>query len=437
MSPIVTNRPRLRENIHIRLGQQVPAKKKSGEDTTRPKALDTFRITSPHRALVDLAAQLYGGEVKPFVGGKSADRWEVVTERSELPCAIPPIDGFSQWLELWSGGGCTRRCNGVRELLGDVPCLCPDDLEERAALAQKGEACKSTTRLTVVLYELGELTGARIETHSNYAASELLFLESLYAAARERRTLVPAEVRIGERPAKDGKGMVKVPEVAVSTAVGLQTMGLAGASQRQLEAATEQAAIGAPDPSFGMPRQPIDVGGPPPADPSTGEVKRPTWEELAETAMVVIGDEAGAKVFFALITAGRGTNPKILNETESTAARAFLTQIERGTLEIDFKAEGGPCFMDPKGGEHLHVHHSSTAVRISANPPPPNWRKLWREAGVTEGALMRRAREAAAEMQLDVPSSTADLVDEDLVAVLMSWLAEQKALKAEKTGAPA
>src|SRR3954453_14686912 len=98
---------------------------------------------------------------------------------------------------MWSGGGCQRRCDGIRELLGDTPCMCPEDLAERAELAGKGEACKATTRITVVLYELGEMTGARLETHSAYASSELLFLESLYAAARERKTLVPATLRIG------------------------------------------------------------------------------------------------------------------------------------------------------------------------------------------------------------------------------------------------
>lgn len=435
MSPIRNIEPRLRENIRVRLGHTVPAKI---EGKTRPAALDTFKLTSPHQSLIERAAQQYGGKVEPFDGQRSADKWQVVTECSELPCAIPPINGFSQWYELWSGGGCQRRCDGVRELLGDTPCVCPEDLAERAELAAKvkPEGCRATTRITVVLYELGEMTGARLDTHSAYASSELLFLESLYAAARERRTMVPATLRIGERPAKDGKGMVKVPEVVVDIAAGMQTMGLAGRTAGQLAAATGQAALPPPDPSFGGPNQPIDVGGglPPATKPESEKSRqRQVAEEIVESIFAVgMRDEEGA-TFISLVTSGRGTSPNILGPGEEAAARKFLTQIERRQLEIDFSV---PCFINTNG-ERLHVHHNAREVWLSPDAPPPNWRVLAEGAGVTKATVLRKARETAAEMQLDAPSSIDDIVDEDLAAVVRTWLDTQARERAEKAGAPA
>jgi hypothetical protein len=432
MSPIQDIQPRLRQIIRIRMGQKVPAKKQ-GE--TRPEALDTWRLTSPHQAVIDRCAELWGGKVEEMADPSSADRWEVTTETSVLPCAIPPIDGFSQWYETWGAGGCQRRCDGVRELIDDTECLCGPDPEERV--------CKPTTRVTVVLTDIDELAGARLESHGYNAASELAYVEAMFAAARARRTLIPAELRIAPRTGKKNGKTVHfvVPELAVRMGATLEALGMAGVPAQQLQAAADQAALPAPDPTFGPAAAPAEVSPPPASSPKStraaSENTRSVAEEIIESIFAVgMRDEEGA-TFIRLVTDGRGVNPKILNDVEVAAVRNLLTQIERRELEINFEADGGPCFVDARSGERLYVHHTSRAVTVDNNPPPPNWKALASAAGLTKVAVLRRARDAAAEMQLDVPNAVEDIVDEDLAAVLVSWLEDQAHERADKAGAPA
>lgn len=423
--PINDIQPRLRQIIRVRMGQKVPAKKK-GE--TRPEALTTWRLTSPHQGVIEQCAALWGGKVEEMADPASADRWEVITEASVLPCAIAPIDGFSQWYETWSAGGCQRRCDGLRELIGDTECLCGPDPDERV--------CKPTTRVTLVLTDIDELAGARLESHGYNAASELAYVEAMFAAARARRTMIPAELRIAARTAKKDGHTVHfvVPEVAVRMGATLEALGMAGVPAQQLEAAAERAALPAPDPSFGPPAQPVEASPAPAASPTAEEREeketsrqRRVAEEIIESISAVSMTEEEGVQFIRLVTDGRSGNPMHLNDTEAAAARGFLTQIERRQLDIDFS---GPNFVDVGTGERLYVHHNSRSVTVGANEPAPDWKKLARQAGLTVTKVLRRAREQAAEMQLAVPSSIEDVVDEDLVAVLRTWLDEQTREKA-------
>ena len=114
---ILTLQRRLREAGRIRIGQQV----KAANGKTRPAKLDAFRLTSADKVAMDAAATLYGGEVKEWDGAPIGKMWELFTAANSLPVVIPPAaTAFSQFYEAWSGGGCTRRCDGERELLTDV-----------------------------------------------------------------------------------------------------------------------------------------------------------------------------------------------------------------------------------------------------------------------------------------------------------------------------
>jgi hypothetical protein len=157
---ILTLQRRSRELGRIRIGQQVPT---GTEGKTRPVKLDKFRLTSASRPLLEKAAALYGGEVVEWNNGGSA-QFEVFTTSTRLPVLVPP-QPVSQFFELWSGGGCQRRCDGERELLTDQPCLCDPDPEDRL--------CKPTTRLNVVLRDVEGVGVWRLESHGYYAATEL------------------------------------------------------------------------------------------------------------------------------------------------------------------------------------------------------------------------------------------------------------------------
>jgi len=157
--PIIDLQRRLREAGRIRIGEKV-----SRNGKTYPGKLETFRLTSADERSLGAAAALYGGEVKRWADAPVGEQYELVTGAKRLPIVMPPGDTcFSQWYETWSGGGCTRRCDGRREVIGDQPCVCDPDNRE----------CKPHTRLSVILADLPGVGVWRLDTQGWYAATEL------------------------------------------------------------------------------------------------------------------------------------------------------------------------------------------------------------------------------------------------------------------------
>ncbi|MFY7069615.1 hypothetical protein ACOQFV_27470 [Nocardiopsis changdeensis] len=189
--PILDIQQRIRELGRIRIGQVLPTK----NGRTRPAKLDRFRLTSASRPLLEKVAELYGGQVQPWTpanGGPS--QWEVFTTADRLPVYIPP-QPVTQWYELWSGGGCQRRCDGRTEVLRDIMCPCGPDPEARE--------CKPTTRLNVVLRDVPGVGVWRLESHGYYAAVELPGVANMLA---QTGGYVSAWLALEERTAKrDGQ----------------------------------------------------------------------------------------------------------------------------------------------------------------------------------------------------------------------------------------
>lgn len=183
--PIVTLQRRHTEVGRIRLGQKVP----TSTGKMRPAKLETLRFTSPRRELIEKIAELYGGEVKPWSPGRGNGQWEVVTDAKSVPVMVPPQDpAESQWLELWSAGGCQRRCDGVTETISGGPCLCDPDPAERD--------CSMHTRVTVLLEEVPGIGVWRVETGSYYAATELPGVAEFLSAAGG---IIPGRLILSER----------------------------------------------------------------------------------------------------------------------------------------------------------------------------------------------------------------------------------------------
>lgn len=189
---IATIQRQLRELGRIRLGDKGP----KGE----PRKLKTFRLTSASREYVDMAAEAYGGTVTPWQSPAGAE-WQVTIESLTLDVLVPPGDAVAQAFELWTGGGCQRRCDGNVQETGD-PCACPADVDQRTELAQKGRACKPTTRLWVILPKLPDLGRWRLESHGYYAAVELAGMAEIAAMATARGIMLPARLRIDQRRRK-------------------------------------------------------------------------------------------------------------------------------------------------------------------------------------------------------------------------------------------
>jgi hypothetical protein len=197
MSPVIDLQRAIAEIGRIRIGQLVAdPKSRTG---TRPKKLDTFRLTSADKRPIERAAQLFGGTVEPWEA-PAGPQWQVITETAELDVIVPPSDmAFSQYLELWSGGGCLRRCDGATELLTEQPCLCDPAKRE----------CDYHTRVSVMIRDLPGLGVWRLDTQGWYAARELGGAIEIMGLAAGRGVMVPArlllEQRSVKRPGKDGK----------------------------------------------------------------------------------------------------------------------------------------------------------------------------------------------------------------------------------------
>lgn len=229
INPIVLQR-RHAELGRIRLGD----KGTKGQ----PQKLDVLRFTSPlERHIRDLAT-LYGGTPQEWKNGNVTE-WEVKSTAKSIPVVVVK-GGLSQWMETWSGGGCTHRCDGVTNQETGQPCDPADPAHQNA---------KPTTRLSVMLPELEAIGVWRMESHGWNAAATLPNMHDLAAYLGD---LVPARLMLKEqKTVKDGRTnrfVVPVLDLEVSasrlTALVQQANGgQIGAIEQQLETrAIEQAA---------------------------------------------------------------------------------------------------------------------------------------------------------------------------------------------------
>lgn len=187
--PIIDMQKRLVEVGRIRMGRR--------SDKGAPQKLETFRVTSRDQARLAEIAAVYGGTVVEWK--ERPGEYEVLTQTAELPILLLPGQALSQWYELWSAGGCQRRCDGVTDVIADGPCTCPSDPDERNAKAQKGQACKPTTRLSVMLPDIPGLGVWRLESHGYYAAVELAATAGMLEQATAHGQVFPARLRIDQR----------------------------------------------------------------------------------------------------------------------------------------------------------------------------------------------------------------------------------------------
>jgi len=177
--PLIDLQRRLVEVGRIRMGE----KNAQGY----PTRLQTWKLTGRDKVRLDAAAEAYGGSVTPWQGHEG--QWALHTETDALPILLLPGQTLSQHYELWSGGGCQRRCDGESEAISDGPCKCDPDNRE----------CKPHTRLAVMLPDVPGIGCWRLDTQGYYAAVELAGAVDLLEMATARGVLLPARLRIDQR----------------------------------------------------------------------------------------------------------------------------------------------------------------------------------------------------------------------------------------------
>ncbi len=314
MSPILTMQRRMRELGRIRMGEK--------GDRGQPRKLETFRLTSANREYLDAAVEAYRGRVRPWQSPRGPE-FELVIEAPFLDVIIPPEVGVDPWLELWTGGGCVRRCDGVTESLSGQPCMCPADPKRRQELAGKGEACKPTTRLSVCLPALPDLGVWRLESHGYYAAVELSGMAEVLRAAALQGVMLPARLRIERRQVKrpnEPRRDFTVPVLEIPARLGSLLP----------EGPLSVPRIGAPAPS-GRPALP-----PGPALPETSGLRahapaqEPASEAVFRDADADTGTDAG----------GAGDGPVLAEEAPAPmTSAAFVAWIQEHSISQDYARE--------------------------------------------------------------------------------------------------
>lgn len=174
----------LREIGRIRTGFSTPTTSARGKAFNKPERSETFILSSLQKPMIERAAALWGGTVEAWTPqGSKVPMWRVVTEAPVIDAILPPGNPFSSMYEMWSGGQCLRRCDGVTEDKTAKPCACITQFGEEWHLREPKvppEVCKITGRLNVYL-ELGDdgrpetqdFGFWRLETHGFYPVSEM------------------------------------------------------------------------------------------------------------------------------------------------------------------------------------------------------------------------------------------------------------------------
>jgi len=176
VSPIIDLQRRMVEAGRLRAGDR--------SDKGAPRKLKNWRMTSKDELRLNYAAKLWGGSVQ-----KWEEQWELYTETDTLPIMLLPGHAPTTWYELWSKGGCQRRCDGQHEIMSDSTCLCLDDERE----------CKPYTRLSVLLPDLPGIGSWLVTSTGWNAAAELAGAADLLQRASAQGVLLPARLRLEQR----------------------------------------------------------------------------------------------------------------------------------------------------------------------------------------------------------------------------------------------
>ena len=192
ITPIADIGRRAPEAGRIRLGI------KSGKAM---KSIETLRFTSQYRDALEAIAHDYGGRVSPWNDPKARvkNQFEVITETNEIDVLLPK-NGLSQYYELWSAGGCQRRCDGISVELVEMhgseavpvsePCICA---------RQDRMECRPYTRINVVLPNVAFAGTWRLETKGWNAAAELPGMFQMVQQLDDAGALVQAVLGVEQR----------------------------------------------------------------------------------------------------------------------------------------------------------------------------------------------------------------------------------------------
>ena len=340
-TPLSQLQRQLRRAGKIRLGKKV-AGNKDGKAYTRPSKLTEFRLTSPDRSLLDHAAKLYGGEVRPWA--EEPGQFELLTESNEIYVRILNAEIASEY-EFWKAGGCVRRCDGemCRQMVvknGEtiettIPCPC-----NAGVITADRDQCKLKTRIDVQLAGIPALGTFVLDTNSVFAAKELPAMHEFLTANFGPRYL--AILAIEERES-NVEGQAKkefiVPVLRVKDNMLQDLRERGGIELQELRGVAFQALA---------PRQVIDAGALPEGVNSLPPASEP--EDVEDEEDEQIADESTGEILGTVTDTARGQS---LNGSTATGEHVATTSTAAGPMTgevVDTSKSGG---LTPEAKEFL------------------------------------------------------------------------------------
>lgn len=204
-SRILTMKRQAAELGRIRTGYSRP----NSDPTKRPVPIKskTFVFSSHSQAYVAAAAELWGGHVEAWTPqNQKISQYRVISTATEIRAILPAGDPLSQSYEMWSGGGCSRRCDGETEQMTRKPCVCLAQYGIDWHLRSPQQVCRPTSRINVMLPDLPDLGVWRLESKSYYAADAIAGGLDIVLQATEGRSMMPVRMWIEQRTAvREGK----------------------------------------------------------------------------------------------------------------------------------------------------------------------------------------------------------------------------------------
>lgn len=161
----IDSQARARELGIVRIGEKKPTQ----NGGSRPAMRETFRITSPQKAILEAVQAVYGGELRPWAKTATEKEWELLTDVNELRVFIVPNRCMSEHMEQWSRGGCTHRCDTVTVQMSQDG----QPVTRRCVCNPENPACKLTTRLQFGLSNVPLLGIWRLTSGGKIFSSEL------------------------------------------------------------------------------------------------------------------------------------------------------------------------------------------------------------------------------------------------------------------------
>lgn len=326
----------------IRMGEYVPdSKSKTG---FRPVRLSRFRFTSADKEAICQIAALYGGTVKPWEKAPTPGQFQVTIKERAVNISLPPDPlGDGPIMELWSGGGCLRRCDGVEVVTNTnpepQPCIC--DKNQR-------RECDVKTRLNVILRNVRFGGVWRLDTGSWNAAHELPGSVDLVLLVQDRGLPCGQLVVEERKQVKDGKTkLFNVPVITAGDlsidelASGLGTVHALGTvpAPRELEAGDGRTVGEASESESGVdaPEGPEGASGAPDDDVDVvgGERAAPVVDdEIDDAEIVEEGPDIGSPAAGEQNTAP-APGPSSTLPSWQRALHAAIGDLELGDLTVD------------------------------------------------------------------------------------------------------